>query len=290
MRGYRNMWFKKEYTTSFTDDTFRESELKKFTQEELHSFLETINKERELSPLSLPVIENAYFEDIILKNVCLKYITFRNCKFKNCMISDSNLTGTEFSNVSFEHVVFTGDDMRLVDYFDSRLKSVKMNKCVMFESDFVETSFEDVTIYKSNLDDSNVRNSNFNNIRLIGNSGSLLNCPEEGSFIGFKGLCGKNRRNLLICKLEIPMDAKRSSAFGRKCRCSKAKVLEILAMDDEYNFTIPVEKGFSLHELGFEYKVGEMIYPDSFDDDRWVECSNGIHFFMTKQEAIDYWH
>ena len=59
-------------------------------------------------------------------------------------------------------------------------------------------------------------------------------------------------------------------------------------MDDEYNFTIPVEKGFSLHESGFEYKVGEMVYPDRFDDNRWDECSNGIHFFITKQEAIDY--
>lgn len=284
------MLFKKEYTTSFTDGALKESELKKFTLEELRSYLETINKERELSPSSYPVIENAYFEDIILKNVCLKDIAFRNCKFKNCMISDSNLTGTEFMNVSFEHVVFTKNNMKLVGYFVSRLKSVEMNRCVMLESEFGETSFEDVTIYKSNLDNSSVVESNFNNIRLIGNSGTLLNCPEEGSFIGFKGLCSKNGRNLFICKLEIPIDAKRSSAFGRKCRCSKAKVLEILAVDDEYNFTIPVEKGFSLHESGFEYKVGEMVYPDSFDDNRWIECSNGIHFFMTKQEAIDYWH
>ena len=36
------------------------------------------------------------------------------------------------------------------------------------------------------------------------------------------------------------------------------------------------------------YKVGEMVYPDSFDEDRWNECSNGIHFFINKQEAIDY--
>ena len=33
------------------------------------------------------------------------------------------------------------------------------------------------------------------------------------------------------------------------------------------------------------YKVGETVYPDSFDEDRWNECSNGIHFFMTRREA-----
>ena len=36
------------------------------------------------------------------------------------------------------------------------------------------------------------------------------------------------------------------------------------------------------------YTVGEMVYPDTFDENRWNECSNGIHFFINKQEAIDY--
>ena len=36
------------------------------------------------------------------------------------------------------------------------------------------------------------------------------------------------------------------------------------------------------------YRIGEMVYPDSFDNDRWNECSNGIHFFMDKQDAIIY--
>ena len=36
------------------------------------------------------------------------------------------------------------------------------------------------------------------------------------------------------------------------------------------------------------YVVGEMVYPDSFDENRWNECSHGIHFFINKQNAIDY--
>lgn len=280
------MWFRKKVAPSLTNGTLKESELKKFTLEELCSLLETINKERELRALSFPVIENAYFEDIILKNACLKHIMFRNCKFENCMISDSNLTGTEFVNVNFEHVVFADNNMKLSGYFVSRLKSVKINKCVMFESEFWKTSFEDVTIYKSNLDDSNLKESNFDNVRLIGNSGTLLKCPEEGSFTGFKKIFLGN--NPLLCKLEIPADAKRSSAFGRKCRCSKAKVLEIWGKDCDGDYLVPISRGYSYHDHTFEYKVGETIYPDSFDDNRWDECSNGIHFFITKQEAIDY--
>ena len=37
-----------------------------------------------------------------------------------------------------------------------------------------------------------------------------------------------------------------------------------------------------------KYVKGEMVYPDSFDEDRWNECSHGIHFFVNKQDAINY--
>jgi hypothetical protein len=36
------------------------------------------------------------------------------------------------------------------------------------------------------------------------------------------------------------------------------------------------------------YKVGEMVYPDSFDEDRWNECCHGIHFFVNKEDAEKY--
>ena len=50
-------------------------------------------------------------------------------------------------------------------------------------------------------------------------------CPEFGEFIGWK------KANGYIVKLRIADDAKRSSAFGRKCRCSKAFVIGIETPD-----------------------------------------------------------
>lgn len=49
----------------------------------------------------------------------------------------------------------------------------------------------------------------------------LLQCPIEGSFIGWKKCDG------YIVKLKICEDAERSSSTSLKCRCSKAEVLEI---------------------------------------------------------------
>lgn len=108
-------------------------------------------------------------------------------------------------------------------------------------------------------------------------------CPEEGAFIGWKQ--AKVERSYVIVKLEIPASAKRSSATSRKCRCDKAKVLEI------YNFDGTVAKErecYSHRDNSFIYKVGKTVKVDDFDEDRWNECSRGIHFFMSRQEAIDY--
>ena len=109
-------------------------------------------------------------------------------------------------------------------------------------------------------------------------------CPSDGEFIGWKKVNDGNFTFLV--KLLIPDDAKRSSATGRKCRCDKARVLEVIDLDDDKREVLScVNMSYNVRT---EYKVGEMVYPDSFDEDRWNECSHGIHFFINKQEAIDY--
>ena len=119
-----------------------------------------------------------------------------------------------------------------------------------------------------------------------------LKCPEEGSFIGWKKICTGKDEHYALCKLEIPKDALRLSGNGNKCRASKAKVLDI--EDIEYdNYLTPNgkknKKGHSIHVINFIYEVGKIVEcTKAFDLNRLHECSSGIHFFISKQEAIDY--
>ena len=104
-------------------------------------------------------------------------------------------------------------------------------------------------------------------------------CPSDGAFIGWKKV------NYKLVKLEIPEDATRCSATTRKCRCDKAKVLAITDLDGKN----PIDEILNTsQQVSLLYKVGKMVYPDSFDEDRWNECSHGIHFFINKQDAINY--
>jgi uncharacterized protein YjbI with pentapeptide repeats len=95
-------------------------------------------------------------------------------------------------------------------------------------------------------------------------------CPEEGAFIGWKKC-----RNNVIVKLLIPSEARRSSATTRKCRAEFVDVLEVI------NGKI----GLSIYNGVTEYKTGERVACDIWNDDRWVECGGGIHFFITRREA-----
>lgn len=104
-----------------------------------------------------------------------------------------------------------------------------------------------------------------------------MECPETGSFIAWK------QAGEYIVELEIPEDALRSSATTNKCRASKARVLKIQYRNGSKANSFKTE----VKSLwGKTYKLGEMVYPDDWDYNRWNECSHGIHFFMTRDEAV----
>ena len=111
-----------------------------------------------------------------------------------------------------------------------------------------------------------------------------LACPSHGAFIGWKKVSDYINESYYIIELEIPADAKRSSATRRKCKCDKARVLSItnIKTGEELNEVID-------HEFEeCKYTVGEMVFPDYYDENRWNDCLHGIFFFIDKQDAIIY--
>ena len=95
----------------------------------------------------------------------------------------------------------------------------------------------------------------------------------EGQFIGWKKC-----RDEIIVKLMVGKNAKRSNSTGRKCRAEYVKVLEVIGG----------EVGVSLHDGKTEYRVGRIVRCDKWEDDRWVECGGGIHFYLTREEAEEH--
>ena len=149
-------------------------------------------------------------------------------------------------------------------------------------ADFIYANLSGANLRYANLSDADLRGANLcdadfrdaKNIPYI-----QLACPSDGSFIGWKKV-----KDVLI-KLEIPADAKRSSATTNKCRCEKAKVLGFYDLNST---ELNIDKIINYVFHTCEYRKGEMVYPDYFDENRWNEYSHGIHFFVNKQDAINY--
>jgi len=130
----------------------------------------------------------------------------------------------------------------------------------------------------SNLSSSDLSGSNLSGANLSGAKGAEISIAKTrilpaGSLIGWKK-CS----NGVIVKLRIPEEAKRSHAFGRKCRAEFVDVLEVIG----------AEVGIAQHDGKTEYRAGQRVTPDSFSDNWQEECANGIHFFITREEAQEY--
>ena len=197
-------------------------------------------------------------------------------------LSGANLYQANLHEANLSGANLSGADLRGADLYQANLSRANLSGADLSGADLREANLSRANLSRANLSGADLREANLSRANLSGakNLNFPIACPEEGSFIGFKK-CQDGK----IVKLKIPVDALRCSATGRKCRCSKAKVLSITNIDGtDANVGMAISK----YDRNFIYKVGETIEVPKFDTDRWNECSTGIHFFITRQEAVDY--
>ena len=192
-------------------------------------------------------------------------------------LAKANLAGTclavaDLTGADLTGADLTGADISWADLADANLIGAKLEDADLKGAILEGANLEDADITGANINWANLNGAK--NIPFI-----PLSCPSEGSFTGWKKV-----NNEYLVKIQIPEDARRCSATTRKCRCDKALVLDITSLDGEEHYDEVTNNNYK----ETVYKVGEMVYPDSFDENRWNECSHGIHFFINKEDAINY--
>lgn len=227
--------------------------------------LEKIIKERKNEDfIDLKKVEFEKGSD--LSNLDLHRIDFTDALGENINFSNSNLSESIFTGSRFEHVNFDSANLR-----KAVLKSCDMRYANFHNADCRGTHFE-CTIMECSNHEGIIIDDETKNYK--------MHCPETGAFLGYKKCF-----NDLLVTLLIPADARRVCSTTRPCRCDKAKVINITSMDYKEHYT----EAWSLCASGdFKYTLGEYVFPDSFNPDRWMESTHGIHFWMTPEEAKAY--
>lgn len=216
-----------------------------------------------------------------------------------CSLSSSVIRGSSFHEIVFDNVDFT----------EAMIHKTNFTKCIFKDCVFLNTVFDmcgfidvvfDGCLFLGLAHFNNTDFFNYKEINVVpGNeiSNSIPSvCPSVGSFVGWKTALlndkvynkhtGKYMDHCVV-KLRIPAKAKRSSSSGRKCRCSEAKVLGFYDFDGN---RLPDDLDVrSMHTFNFKYKVNSTVKPNNgFEENRFIECAPGIHFFMNLQEAVNY--
>ena len=170
-------------------------------------------------------------------------------------------------------------DLRYTDLEGANLRYADLRYTDLEGANLIRANLEGANLEGAYLEGAYLVGANLENIKInCYTIGYHLSCPEEGSFIGYK------KANNCLIKLLILEDSKRSSATTSKCRCDKAKVLEIINLETNEN----IESITSDYDDEFIYRVNEIVKVDNFNEDRWYECAIGIHFFMNKENALNY--
>ena len=244
-------------------------------------------------------LSNENLSDVDLGNLNLRYVILEGVNLSDAELSHVNLKGANLTGANLTGANLTGADLKYADlkgayliyaYLeDANLKYSNLSCANLECADLTDANLTwanlkganlrgaDLTnanLVDANLVDTNLKDVKYNNTTTF----FALQCQEKGSFIGYKKADNK------IVELLITEDSKRSSATSRKCRCSKAKVLSITSLDGKEEYTDVA----SDYDIDFIYEVGKIVEVKDFDENRWKECAPGIHFFITRDEAVMY--
>ena len=213
-----------------------------------------------------------YGADLCGANLCdanLCGADLRDADLLDADLRDADLYGANLCDANLCDANLRDADLRDADLYGANLCGA--NLC--------DANLRDANLCDADLRDADLRGADLRGVRYNEQTAYYaMQCPEKGAYIGYKKAEGK------IVELEIQENAKRSSATTRKCRASKAKVLSITSIDGKEHF----KKAKSSRDNSFVYRVGETVEVKDFDEDRWNECSTGIHHFITREEAERY--
>ena len=195
-------------------------------------------------------------------------------------LSRANLFGANLSRADLSRANLSRADLSGANLFGANLSRANLFGANLFGANLFGANLFEANLFGANLFEANLSGANY--IEKAKNLFYPIACPEIGAFVGWKKARVKTSGHECIVKLEITEDAVRSSGTGRKCRCSKATVLEIQDLEG----IVLEQVAVSDRDENFHYIPGTVVSVSDFDENRWNECSTGIHFYITREEAV----
>ncbi|WP_270836352.1 pentapeptide repeat-containing protein [Bifidobacterium bifidum] len=212
------------------------------------------------------------------------------------ILTGADLSGAILSGADLTRANLTGADLSGAILSGADLTRANLTGAILTGADLTRANLTGAILTGADLTRANLTRANLTGAILSGAilSGAKLPeltaaqtsiLPNEGDIIGWKKALTDDDTPVIV-KLLIPADAQRSNSTGRKCRASKARILDLQNMQGD---SLPPDTtAHSRYDSSFHYRKGETVNVENFDTNRWNECTPGIHFFITRIEAVEY--
>ena len=196
----------------------------------------------------------------------------RDCEDWKSMKAD--LSGADLRGAYLSGANLSGANLIGANLSDAYLRGAYLINANLIGADFSCANLRNADFSGANLSDANLRYTNLSGADLDKEEQIRKGVKLSNSITGWKRC-----KDGVIVKLEIPRGAIVFSINNHKCRTDKAIVKEIFGAD----------RAFSVHKY-FSYYVGDKIEVYNFNCEYNTECAEGIHFFINRQEAVEYGH
>jgi Family of unknown function (DUF5758)/Pentapeptide repeats (8 copies) len=178
----------------------------------------------------------------------------------------ANLYGADLSGTNLSRANLYGANLYGANLYGANLSRANLYGANLYGADLSGANLYGADLYGADLSGTNL--SGAKEIPTL--AAAQSNILPEGVIIGWKKC-----QNNVIVKLLIPAKARRSNATGRKCRAEFVRVSEVFGATE----------GISQYNPNVIYRKGATIIAHEWNEDRWVECGGGIHFYLSRIEA-----
>jgi len=251
-----------------------------------------INADLSYADLEHVNLSRASLHGINLKHANLTYANLDNVDLSCANLEDSdlnyiNLYNANLTKANLNWATLHKADLRYANLNFSSLKNADLRHADLTAADLESAYLRGVHLDGADLEGAEFNYSNLTHAYLDGAKGNLIEYRKgkilTEDIIGYK-VCGRDFYNIeqqplsakrVLVTLKIPRGAIVFSINGNKCRTNRAKVIAIEGAD----------RAYSTYKY-MSYYVGDEFNIYNFNCQYNMECGEGIHFFMTREEAL----
>ena len=216
--------------------------------------------------------EQANLSNTYLSNMILAFADLRHANLESACMVHTNLSHASLTNANLNWANLSSASLDRANLENASLLHANLCNANLLGANLVGATL---------LNDTNLEYANLSRTTLDKKERIRRGLLLSEDLIGFK-CCAGDR----IVELRIPKGSIVFSINNYKCRTNRASVISITdIIDSETNYSMAA----SIRDENFIYEVGKTLEIDDFDLQYNIECSTGIHFFRTREEAVNYY-